>query len=753
MSPLPRLAPFPTFLPPVATLLGVADWKYNSAAPGRVPASEFIAALLANQPIEASNVVVEGDFNVLGVEYSPALVFHACTFTGAVDLSEAKFARLADFSQCRFTKSVSLREADFASRLVFDAAVFEDTNAEDEKLDLRRVHVERDFLARGLHCAREIDLEYAKLSSSLDLSSQPERRTELHGRLNLRAAKISGELKMLGIVLKGELRLLDAEVDGYVLLSCRQPWRPTVEGDIWLSFATIKGKLILEGLQLLGDFLGNGLKLEGELWAPFSGKDRLMVQGVVQLIEAEIAGGINLEGARIDGDLNLGYSALHSLRLGMGGKRTRIGGSVILFGATVTREVFIVGTLIGNALLAGNSSLGTLVCDASGFRRTMIRRGAILNGMKASGDVGFRGAKIGGDLSLDKAAITGGLFCSSFPNGRRTLIAGNLSLSGTVFGNSVDLSGAGIAGMLYMLRTEVNGDFGCMNAGIWRTEFGAHALMAGSKITGAALFRGTKLVGGIHLGWSQLRDVGCDSEAEILGGINLERTRAEEIALDGRCYSGMLNLALAKINRLKLLERLPQETDLSGCDVQNFILPGNDFCQLAGFTKPFRFGSYMALEKWLRDRGEDTMADQVFLDMRRRHRREALGWWRRLGDWFLDFTVRYGIASYRLIVYLAVALTFSIWLFARAGALQHEPPGTDTATFHEAVWTSVQTIFPMFAIPAAKGWRPTHLPLLIGGHSLGITYDGYASVLSLLSWIVVPLFVASITGLLKKKPG
>src|SRR5262249_4536668 len=150
--------------------------------------------------------------------------------------------------------------------------------------------------------------------------------------------------------------------------------------------------------------------------------------------------------------------------------------------------------------------------------------------------------------------------------------------------------------------------------------------------------------------------------------------------------------------------------------------------------------TYQLLENWLRNRGEDKRARQVYLAMRRRDRREGMArdWFpvRWLWDWFQDKSVGYGLYSRRVFFYFLVMVLVCWGVFSIPGALQrtgdHTAPADAAAP---AFWLSLQTNLPMFPVLPARGWAPSpRFPALFGhelrisvlGADVGLTYEVFA---------------------------
>src|SRR5207302_7185111 len=98
------------------------EWTFAADAPGEVLASDIAAAIRANQALVASNLMIEGDLDCSGAEFSHPLVIHNATFTGAVNFSDSVFAKVVDLTGCTFEQAVQCPRTRFGSRLILSSA-------------------------------------------------------------------------------------------------------------------------------------------------------------------------------------------------------------------------------------------------------------------------------------------------------------------------------------------------------------------------------------------------------------------------------------------------------------------------------------------------------------------------------------------------------------------------------------------------------------------------------------------------------
>jgi hypothetical protein len=119
-------------------------------------------------------------------------------------------------------------------------------------------------------------------------------------------------------------------------------------------------------------------------------------------------------------------------------------------------------------------------------------------------------------------------------------------------------------------------------------------------------------------------------------------------------------------------------------------------------------------------------------------------------DRFLFWFTGYGVRLYRLLGAIVPILIIGTLIFHLEGAVTPEQlpsmmSSQVTLPCWEAFWVSLNTFLPI-EIPSGADWKPSSqiIPLL------GIKFTTFATLLDLAGWILVPLGVAGIAGLLKR---
>lgn len=226
----------------------------------------------------------------------------------------------------------------------------------------------------------------------------------------------------------------------------------------------------------------------------------------------------------------------------------------------------------------------------------------------------------------------------------------------------------------------------------------------------------------------------------------------------GARFDGTMDLTDSSFRTLRLTS-LSKWTDgpieLRGSTYEEFI--GNVSALLQAFARADR-PVLTRLERSLRQVGQDDEADEVYLENQRRERRQC---WvdHKYGEWFFRMLYgvlgNYGVRPYRLLVFSAILVWMGALVFKVPGAVTHKDKEARTApiTTFDAVALSICYFLPV-EFPLEEEWNAAtkpltyHLPVI--GKPVQVRPAAIANfVLRLSGWIVVPLALAAVTGLLK----
>lgn len=510
-------------------------------------------------------------------------------------------------------------------------------------------------------------------------------------------------------------------------------------------------------------------------------------RGHVHLNEARFAHTVDLSGCEFQRNLNL-FAARVDGQLKLPRARILEGGRPVRHNFD---QIEVRGRLNGT-LLRSEVSLS--------FRQARL------------GEVGFDGIQIEGDLDFQIARVTGDFFCQSL-EGARAEIQGCLRLGGLSVGGQVDLRGIRIGGDLNLSNAEIKRGLLISPDGGFRPEiqggvFGtsaqiSHILVIDRAAIGGDLDLRRIVVNGrmlcafdeeLHAVCPDVSGGEVPGHVEVGGRLDLSGAQVQELVLDGRLFESpgqpgpsenvrprreffrrmlsgrqepgdeepRLKLDRVRLSKLSIRHRLPDSLSADGMSFDDLDLPSCggecEYTELLRRTRPFKRSTYLAVESWLNNKGLDESARRVYLQMSDRDL--VTGHSSFLGRWlkwlFLGVTIGYGVRPKRLLSLFLVAFVLSCWVFSQPGSLvsyNERPAATpdpwplEAQTPWVTLGVALRCHFPMLLFLGEPNYVPS--PGIIPG--LGLRYDAYALLISAISWVLVPLFLAGLTGIVRKK--
>ena len=147
---------------------------------------------------------------------------------------------------------------------------------------------------------------------------------------------------------------------------------------------------------------------------------------------------------------------------------------------------------------------------------------------------------------------------------------------------------------------------------------------------------------------------------------------------------------------------------------------------------------YSNLEEFFLRQGYRDDADRAFIAGKRRERKENLhdlGW---LGSWLLDWLVGYGRRPWQAGIPCAVLVALGCVLFSPKKMEPQKPE--DTPRVYSRFWYSLGLFLPFVDLQADKVWKPKADQTFL---------RNYMRVHIMLGWILIPIVLAALTGLIK----
>jgi hypothetical protein len=632
-------------------------------------------------------------------------------------------------------------------------------------------------------------------------------------QVNLSGSTLTGPLQVLGADITGQLichgaKLTGKDNDGYALLGDLMKAGAgvfidegfTADGAFKLADADITGQLSRRGAKLTGKddhgnaLVGDAMKVSGHVLLD----EGFAADGAIRLADADI-GQLNCRGATLTGQDNNGYALFaDGMKAGAGvfldQKLTADGAISQVFTAAGT--VRLVDADIGQlscrgATLKGKDNGYALVAD-----RVKASDVFLDEGFTADGAIKLAGADIAGQFSCRGAKLNGKADQGNALVGLAMKVRGDVFLdrkltadgaASQVFSaaGAVRLAGADITGQLSCRGAKLNGkdDHGNALVGDAMKVRGDVFLDKGFAARGAIRLRSVRIGGSVLLRPAKL--AAPDQEAPLAG--------LDQVALDaaGAQVTGSLVWAPAS--------QVVGEVNLEGATVGHLaddwgegrfggFWPAGGQLRLDGFTYgrfggdqqatgeqrlkwiqsqypssspgksgPFATQPYEQLVKVYRQAGKDDDAREVAIARHADERQHgSLSRHRKVGNWFMDMTIKFGYQTWRAALGLAVVfVAFLVMTFfaqqhhaivptSDLVAAVHPPPVTTKCTpsypcFYPLGY-AVDVVIPVINVLQADFWGLSGVGWVVGSWAATV-----------LGWAAVTLLVVGYTGLVRQQ--
>jgi hypothetical protein len=261
------------------------------------------------------------------------------------------------------------------------------------------------------------------------------------------------------------------------------------------------------------------------------------------------------------------------------------------------------------------------------------------------------------------------------------------------------------------------------------------------------------------------------------GAANFAAARMEsDVRFDGTVFQGPASFCDAFLRtatfRPDLTEAIPGDqspqfldsVDLRGLHYERI---GIAWAEALDRLAPYDRQPYVRLEAHLRASAHDREADNVY--WRRCHvegRQKSLfkDTWGKLADLLYRYVCNYGVRPVRLGFFALVLIALGTYVFSPAGAvlpketavvskaaLAERPPWT----VYDAFAVTIHHFLPI-EVPMGSQWVPSDTPRRVefqfGEFQTAIVVrpSDYATILKIAGWILGPLILAAITGILRR---
>jgi uncharacterized protein YjbI with pentapeptide repeats len=468
---------------------------------------------------------------------------------------------------------------------------------------------------------------------------------------------------------------------------------------------------------------------------------------------------------------------------------------------------------IRNAVIEGDFILeseiikGTVTIERTNFRDpvdcsyTTFKHLLNLNGSTFEADADFYWATFKKGVSFKK---------STFEKGKadfgRTRIEGDAGFTEAVFEQMVIFNGTQIEGAAFFGTTTFKGKAIFTGAQIGNQAifdgaiFKQRVSFNGAQIEKSAFFRPATFEG-------KVRPVAFEGETDFMSSrvvCNAEFTLAQfkekvffigalfkaDILFDGTVFEKDVNFQNTSFRTCfferplhvpwpEEYEEIPQtqfngKIDLRGCTYER-IYPTGIWKELMDRLETYDCQPFTQLEETFRKAGEDKLANNVYYKRKIREAAQIKIWdmkhplkiwkWAQpfpliwMGNRFLWLCTKYGLQPWRILLASIIIVVLGSLIFQIDTSIelkQNSEQITIAKIFYDVTsdksvphglcdgfWLSVKFFLPV-EIPFGSEWKPSSKTFL------RIKFSTYATILKLLGWVLVPVGVAGLTGILKR---
>jgi hypothetical protein len=757
---------------------------------------EQTSVKIEDKTIYVDNAVIENHTNLNCIRCQYNLIIRNSTFKEKFDVSGSYFSNSVTFEMCRFEQNINFQgvciDGDLslsgceiiAGELLREAANF-------DLIQIKGRLIANAIKGKQLHCTGTINFNSAKVFGKVDFSGAKIdkdlyfQQAEIED-LRLREkekyqAEIGGKLWLLGIKSKGQISLRGSIIHGDVELQA------AVLGDDLdlrpgLNITRVNGNIILRRIDIKGD---------------------------AELGKCEVKGEVNLEGAEIKGKLICTQAKFNKLNLDGG----RVLGEVNLNCIQIQSDLILKGADIrGGLKIMMEENNCADIKNHIKISGSKILGGVDLSGAKIGGYLSFKGAEISGDVDCkfdivkEDVDFTGakifgqvdftGVNVEKDINFTGTKIERNLiferSLNHDLRVKNLILEGSEIKGELRCTLDKILGEVNLQMCIAQYVKLDIHDFQ-NLRINIDYFIKQWSL--NINQNKGLKLNLALANFFEIVIQEYLPIKYWKHIDLEGFKFQriSILKDPTSGVENINILTSLWNKFIFSYFDKQaSSKSHKNLYVKFLESSHPFPKDTYLFMEQNLRSKGAEVDADRVYRAMRHRDTEEPISielqsrsqlffdWIFRRGFYrLLSLTIGYGTQNFKLFYYFVFMFLVSFVLFLSPEAFELKPsykskssPQSDPKlTCPQVFFQSLHTIIPVVPIPATEKWiysdkyislnftsncfNPlTQKPISIGVpylQKINISYESYSSIFSIISWILFPLFLAGISGILRRQ--
>lgn len=542
-------------------------------------------------------------------------------------------------------------------------------------------------IVQAIEAGEYIEIHHATIVGQLSLYALPVKHPIL-----ISHCRFTGSVEVAHIRANSILALRECEFEENMFLA-----NCTFDAGLILTKASLKrearimgcffaGILILEGAKA-----SRGMWLDGCVMKHGANLRELTCRASFSFVAVESHGTLEFDGSEWQGPvrfLNMVAGQYSRFKDCLFKEESKWDGAEFRGGLSLQEAVFE-GPVSFNGAFLGKS----LLCPMAEFAR----------------DAKFQSIKVAGNAVFDQATFRGR---ADFASAR---VEGQCSFKGAWFFSNANFGGASLAGGAFFDRARFKEEvhFNHIRAELGAQFIGAHFLgdaeFAVATIKRELILNGTTFHSNVGFGNAKLDCIGFDPNTTRLRGV---------IELGGCTYNQVehLEAMLEVLKRLKRPSRQP----------------------------------YQVLEVSLINEGEESKARRVFYEGKKAawkrmwHTKQYVRW---LGNSVVHILTGWGVKLRRLVVAHALLLGLGTFAFSQPGAVvtaDGTPHLADTSLcLLQSLLFTLDTFLPT-SIPTGLEVSPSYQVFCC------LPFAAWATVLTILGWVIVPVSIAGVTGLLRR---
>ncbi len=492
----------------------------------------------------------------------------------------------------------------------------------------------------------------------------------------------------------------------------------------------------LKKVDLSNSLFGKTLSFYGSTFSEDASFYSMQVGGTAIFDKVEFAGPVNFRSADIASNFEAEEAHFTNAKEMAIFNSMKVGHSALFTSAEFAGPVNFVSADIASNLQADKAHF-TNAKQAADFNSMKVGHTAFFMNAEFAGPVNFGSADIASNFEADKAHFTNAEQAAIFNNMQVGDIASfrNAKFAGSVYFNSIKVghsaffNDAEFAGPVNFGSANIASNFEADKAHFTNAE--QEANFYSMKVGRSAFFRSAEFAGSVDFRWAII--------ASNFGANGAHFTNAKQAAdfnsmqvgsiawFDKTDFRGAFNLGDMTYRGIRVGEETDQDWWKSLITLVN--------------QSRYNAATYTNLEAFLKRVGYPDYADEVFIAQKWRERDETLPWYT-FGywwNWFLYCLVAYGREPSRAFVVCIVFIVVGYLTFRRPE--QMEPQKEEyVGEPYSPFWYSLGLFLPFVNLYAAEVWRPKKECRWA---------RIYMRVHILLGWILVPLGLAAVTGLIK----